>query len=183
MAIQRVKGGVAPAPYGVWSHSISMAYLHGLTQLEDGTLRRVLGRIPGSAVAVVAIAPLLLWVHHEVFRARSRAVTYPLFLFTVSLASFVPEIANDYSLFFLPLAAASVVGTGDCLTARAALALSLVAIQPFLLPIPGLVLLPLKFCAVFGVGASLVGRARNAAQPAPASGGVSGTFASPEKNQ
>ncbi|HVU00272.1 MAG TPA: glycosyltransferase family 87 protein [Polyangiaceae bacterium] len=188
LAIERVSRGVAPDTYAVWSHSLSMAYLHAVASLGPSRLHELLARVPGAAVGLLAVLPLLGWVLLRVRRARSRDVLYPTLLWTVSVASFVPEIANDYSLLFLPLAAACVVGRGESRPTRALLALSAVSLQPFLLPIPGLVLLAAKVCAVVGVGTSLVGRAERSAAVQPplgggAGAGVSGIFATPSDHQ
>ena len=68
----------------------------------------------GLAAAAI-VTPWLLWVCWRVYRCeRRRQLTYPLLLWVVALGSFVPGIANDYSLVFLPLAIVAARGATFC---------------------------------------------------------------------
>jgi hypothetical protein len=104
-----------------------------------------------------------------VYRCRQSApLAYPLLLWLVSAASFVPDIANDYSLAFLPLAAACVLGARDSRVVLGGAAVAALWWQPLAFPIPGLLLLVVKLVGLVVVGASLVARAAelDAASPA-----------------
>ncbi|HEX7669967.1 MAG TPA: glycosyltransferase 87 family protein [Polyangiaceae bacterium] len=165
IAISRAKTVSHDVPFATWSHSLSIAWLRIGLAAEGTPLGKVLTTIPGSVVAGLLVLLPLAWVCLRVFRARdASALTFPLLLWTVSLGSFVPEIANDYSLAFLPIAAASVIGKGDSLLVRALFVASLVALQPIALPIPGSVLLVPKVCCVLAVGLSIADRAGRLSQ-------------------
>jgi len=185
LAMERTREGT---PLGGWAHSVSLAWLeivHFAKQSGFG----VLATVPSWFVAAAVVVPPLLWVCLRVYRCEQRRLlTYPLLLWVVALASFVPEIANDYSLVFLPLAAVAVYSRREPRIVHAGMALLLLVLQPFALPINPFVLLLFKVAGVYAVGAMLVRRAdeldQGAAVPAqrPASvaaavgsgGGVSG---------
>jgi hypothetical protein len=74
------------------------------------------------------------------------------------VASFVPDIANDYSLSFLPVAAIAVSSFRDPVLVRVGLVVLAVWWQPFWLPIPGPTMLAIKLLGVIAVGRSLIAR-------------------------
>jgi hypothetical protein len=133
--------------------------------LRGTGIHGVLAVVPPSAIAVGLVLALVLPVSARVRRSRDAAAfTYPLLLWVVAAASFVPDIANDYSLVFLPLAAVAVLGRGDPPVVWALVAASLAAYQPVAFPIPGAALLVSKVLFLVAVGIVIARRA--AAQPA-----------------
>ncbi len=142
--------------YWPWIHSLSLAWAE-LTR--GGSLASVSGTLVAAIVVLAGVSYVCVRVHRC---GSPQALTYPLVLWTVSAASFVPLIANDYSLAFLPLAGVAVWSRRDGWLVHGALLLSAVWWQPFSLPLGGWVLLPLKVLAVVAVGASLLARAREA---------------------
>jgi hypothetical protein len=134
-----------------WINLSVLAGLHGAGWLA---------RIPSSLVAALVVAPPLLWVCWRVFRSeRRRHLTYPLLLWVVALGSFVPEIANDYSLVFLPLAIVAVYSRRDPPIVHAAMALLIVPMQPLAVPLSPFLLLLLKLGGAMAVAAMLIRRA------------------------
>jgi hypothetical protein len=85
-------------------------------------------------------------------------------LWIVALATFVPQVSNDYNLCFLPLAVLAVWDRRDPLLVHVAVALLLLWWQPLSMSIdPKLLLL----CKLLGLGAAtvcLVERAREQSQ-------------------
>jgi len=157
LAMERTREGT---PLGAWGHSVSIAWLEIAHRAEQSGFGALV-KVPGFLVAGVVVAPVLLWVCFHVYRCeKRRLLSYPLLLWVVALASFVPEIANDYSLVFLPLAVVAVYSRREPLVVHAAIALWLLATQPFALPINPFVLLLFKLLGLYAVGAMLVGRAR-----------------------
>lgn len=147
--------------YPPWVHSLSMAWL----RILDVTIGRTRGeKIIGYtawAVALVVVLPLLGWVGMRLYRTkRSAPVTYAWLLWVLAVSSFVPDIANDYSLSFLPLAAIAASSFRDPPLVRVGLVLLAIWWQPFSLPIPGPVMLAIKLLGVVAVGKSIVTRVR-----------------------
>ena len=177
-------------PFGLWSHSLSLAWINiGHTAAQNGNA--TIAKVPSSLVAGVIVAPALAWVCCCVFRSEARRLlAYPLLLWVVALASFVPVIANDYSLVFLPLALLAVYSRRDPPIVHVAIALLFLPLQPIALPISPFLLLLCKLVGVFAVGAMLVARARelggnaraqaeaNQGPRAPAHGDASASVAS-----
>jgi hypothetical protein len=147
-------------PFGPWSHSLSLAWLNiGYAAAQNGF--GGLAKVPSSLVAGAIVTPALAWVGWRISRSEQRRLlTYPLLLWVVALASFVPVIANDYSLVFLPLAVVGVYSRRDPPILHAAMALLFLTLQPIALPINGFLLLAFKLAGIFAVGAMLVRRAR-----------------------
>jgi hypothetical protein len=162
-AIARTKQNVDLIPFGTWSHSLSMAWRELARSMGDGVFGRVASRIPGEAVALGLVLGPLVWVSLRVFRARQGGrVTFSYLLWVVAIASFVPQIANDYSLAFLPLAAVGCLGRREHWSTWVLFAIGCVSLQPFAFPISGLALLVSKFCGVVAVGQSVARHALEA---------------------
>lgn len=165
-AIERTKLAAEYYPLGTWSHSLSMGWLYLTRLLGNKPIGRFCRAIPPEAVALVLVLVPLAWVSLRVFRARkSEPLTFPYLLWVVSLASFVPQIANDYSLAFLPLAAVATFSRREHWGVWALFIIGLATLQPFAFPASGLVLLVPKACGVLAVGASVARRAREATAP------------------
>lgn len=150
-------GGIYPP----WVHSLSMAWL----RILDITIGRPKGeRIVGYtawAFAAAVVVPLLAWVGLRLCRSQGRdRLVYPFLLWVLAVASFVPDIANDYSLAFLPVAALAVSSFRDPPLVRVGLVLLALWWQPFWLPIPGPVMLVVKLVGVIAVGRSITERAK-----------------------
>jgi len=163
LAIERSRD----APFGPWSHSLSLAWL----RIGDAAAQHGIGalaRVPSSLAAVAILSPILVWVSWHVYRCQERRrLTYPLLLWVVALGSFVPVIANDYSLVFLPLAMVAIYSLRDSPLVHAAVALLLLPFLPIALPIHPYLLLLFKLGGAFAVGAMLVRRARELGGFAP----------------
>ena len=145
-----------------WEHSLSS----GWRMLLSGTRLQGLARVPGSAVAVALLMPPLLWVTRRVAACpapgRSK-LAFPYLTWLVGAATFVPPLANDYNLFFLPIAAMAVWDRRDPAIVHMLMALLLLWWQPFWLPIDGKVLLVCKVFGLYAVAISLATRARELA--------------------
>ncbi len=158
-AIRFVEGmALAESRYWPWTHSLSLAF----TVLARGTPAEV---APGTVVALALVAagalPVCLRVLGSAHRER---LAYPLLLWVVGAASFVPAIANDYSLIFVLLAGVCTASRRDPEWVLWAFVAGAVAWQPFALPLPPMLLLALKVAGTAAVGGSLVARA---AAPTP----------------
>ena len=85
---------------------------------------------------------------------------FPYWLWLTAAGTFLPVGANDYNLFFLPLAALIVWDRRDPLWNHVLMVPMLLWWQPFQLPIhPGVILL-CKLTGLYAAGCSLVNRAR-----------------------
>jgi hypothetical protein len=167
LAMERTRQGT---PLGAWAHSVSIAWLEIVHHAKLSGFG-ALAKVPSSLVAAAAVTPALFWVSLRVYQCEKRGLlTYPLLLWVVALASFVPEIANDYSLVFLPVAAVAVYSRREPWIVHAGMALLLVVLQPFALPINPFVLLLFKLVGLYAVGAMLVQRANELGGAAPARG-------------
>ena len=90
---------------------------------------------------------------------RSQGVTNPFLLWVLAMASFVPPVANDYNLFFLPLAALAVWDRRDPVYVHVMMAFLLLWWQPLALPIDGRMILVFKLAGLLAVALCLSGRA------------------------
>jgi hypothetical protein len=168
-AIRRVQlWALFPGEYGAWTHSLPIAWIRFRVATAGTPIGALAQRIPPWCLSVVVVVPLLAWVCLRIYRSRGDVrVAYPLFLWLVSLASFVPDIANDYSLAPFPLAAVAVVGMNDPLPLRLSLLPLLLWWQPISLPISGIVVLVIKLVGVAAVGVALTLRAESLAVAPP----------------
>lgn len=152
--------------YPIWSHSLSHAWLLIFGDLSQTMNLSFVTRTPEVAAvgvaALAAIAPLCI----RVFLRRDAGVfTYPLLLWVCAVASFVPIIANDYSLVFYPLTVLACADIRDPWAARLGIASSLLTWQPFVVPISPWIVLASKLFGVAGVGVSLWHRVSQAGAP------------------
>jgi hypothetical protein len=187
LAIERTRES---APLGAWGHSLSIAWLN-IVHIAGQNGVGFLAKVPSWLVTAALLTPALGWVCWRIYGCEQRRLlTYPLLLWVVALASFVPEIANDYSLVFLPLAIVAVYSRREPLVVHVAMALLLLPLQPIALPMSPFVLLLFKLLGLFAVGAMLVARARElgtaatgtadqgSAEPAQGDASAAGTSAS-----
>lgn len=134
-----------------------------------GTKLDALTRVPGIVAAVALVGPLLLWVSYRVYRCDGRErIAYPYLLWVLALATFIPSVAVDYNLFFLPMAALAVWDRRDPVIVHVLMGLLLLWWQPLALPIDGRTMLVFKLLGLFAVGISLAGRIREQSRPAVA---------------
>lgn len=126
---------------------------------SDTRLAR-LGQLPGRAVAFALVLPLILWVSYRLWQLpASPAMTLPYFLWLAAAATYVPEVAHDYNLIFLPLAALAVWDRRDPVWLHLIMAFLLIWWQPFAIVIDMKVLFLAKYLALGAVGVSIVNRA------------------------
>jgi hypothetical protein len=153
----------APAAAYHPCHTLSGCWAY----LWAGTPLAWLGYIPGSLAAGALVLGLALAVSREVLRCPdSRRVVLPYLLWLAALATFFPRHANDYNLFYLPLAALAVWDRREPVAVQAGLALLLLWWQPWALPVGGRELFACKALGLLAVTASLVRRIREQRQPA-----------------
>jgi hypothetical protein len=127
----------------------------------QGTKLAFFAKVPGPVAAAAVLGPLLLWVAYRVYRCpEPRRVVLPFLLWTAGLATFVPKVANDYNLFFVPLAALAVWDRRDPVLVHIGLAFLLLWAQPIGFWMNTSVLFALKLAVVFTVAVSLVNRVR-----------------------
>jgi hypothetical protein len=164
------------ATYFPWSHSVSALVRKAIVLLERTTGLSVPQKFPASLVALAMLAPLLIWVTRRVYRSsNAEMLAFPLLAWFVAAASFVPEVANDYSLVFLPVAAVGAWSRSDPWPVHAGMLVGLVAYQPVALPVDGFVLLAMKLSMLIAVAGSLVQRATALDVPAGPGSATSAT--------
>ncbi len=129
-----------------------------------------LARIPSAVASGLICCSMLVWIAVLVYRCPNPTpALVPLFLWAVALGTFVPKVANDYSLVFLPMAAVAVWDRRDPPAVHAVLGFALVVLQPVAFQISPTVQFGAKVAAVLAVGWCLAARLTAlAAQPAPA---------------
>jgi hypothetical protein len=133
--------------------------------LWAGTPLAPLGRIPGVVGASAVVLPFLVWVCLRVGRLGDPStLAYPLALWLVSAATFLPTGATDYNLIFLPIAIAAVWDGRDRPAVHMLMTLGLLVLQPFLFQLDPRLLFLFKIAAVVATGLCLV---RRAEEPGP----------------
>lgn len=152
-ALTKLRPHLQPNP---WSHGLAASW----PRIWLGSPLPQLAHIPGSLAASVMLLPVMGWVSLRIYRCPQRTkLDFPYLFWLVALGTFVPTIANDYSLAFLPIAAVAVWSRCDNKIVQFMLAASLLCWQPFLTPLPGGLVLLLKYAALLAVGVCLVERA------------------------
>lgn len=127
-----------------------------------------LAELPGPPMAAAIILPLVGLVCLRVARSGGDArLLWPLMLWVVAAATFVPPMASDYNLFFLPLAALAVWDRRDPAAVHLLMAYLLLWWQPFDLEIDGALVLAFKLGGLVAVGLSLCRRASELASEIP----------------
>ena len=138
--------------FHVASHSLSTAWVTLLpnTKLEALTV------IPGIVGAAFLLGPLLGWISLKVFCCPRRLdLAFPFLTWLLALATFVPSLANDYNLFFLPIACLASWDRRDPVVAHMLIALMILWWQPVSLPIGGDLLLAFKYGGLVAVAICL----------------------------
>lgn len=158
------------APGRTWVLTPDHSLSYGWKSLWRGTILKPLGRIPGTVAAMLVLGPIVAMVGRRVLtipRDLAPRIALPLLTWLVAVATFFPPIANDYNLIFLPLAALAVYSPRDRPIVHMLAAYLVLWWQPLHLPITGGLLLGCKVAGAWGVGLSLIARARDlAAAPA-----------------
>ena len=144
-----------------WNHPLALM----LASLWHGTQFSWLGLLPGKIMAAIILLPPLVWVTYHIYRCPARnALTYPYLLWVVALATFVPQVSNDYNLCFLPLAVLAAWDRRDPWLVHVAIALLFIWWQPVRIPIGGRLLFLFKLLGLGAMAFCLVVRAREQSQ-------------------
>lgn len=145
------EGAICP-----WNHSLTDHW----KRIWARTPLRPLRRIDGRIAAALILGPPLVWVSWHVFRCtRREKLAFPYLMWVVALATFVPPVSNDYSLFFLPLTALAVWDRRDPLLIQLTMYALVLWWQPIGLPINGRLLILVKIAGLLAMGVSLAERA------------------------
>ncbi len=140
--------------YWPWQHAISLwwSVLWNDTIFQD---------IPGEIIAMLLLLPLLYWVSINIYRCKdAQRLSYPLFIWILALATFVPVVSNDYSLVFLPMVLLALWDRHDPLIVHLMIAPLLLWWQPLDLHIDGLLLFVFKYFGLLAASYMLVLRSR-----------------------
>ena len=90
------------APIHATNHSLTIGWKH----LWENSRVAWLNRVPGNVAALGLLMPLAGWVSFRIYRcSQASNLALPYFVWLAGLATFLPQIANDYNLVYLPLAA------------------------------------------------------------------------------
>jgi hypothetical protein len=184
--VQGVRGSLENIRSGFLHHSIDtpqqmVAHVHSLSlywrALWSDTPFAALGRLPGSAGAAALLLPLAGWVALRVTRSqKGTELAYPLTLWLVSLGTFLPKVAADYNLVFLPLAILATWDRRERPAVHLGMLLAFLALQPFRFDASARFLFLCKLAGLVAVGLSLV---RKAAEPAEIPGANQSAYAGP----
>jgi hypothetical protein len=124
-----------------------------------------LRNLPGTAGALILVLPAVLFLSYRLYRRHSpERHIYPYLLWLVSAASFVPQVSNDYNLFFLLLAAMAAWDRRDRVVVHLGMALFILWAQPVHLAIGARLLLAFKLASLYTVGLSLLARSHEQVQ-------------------
>lgn len=119
-----------------------------------------LAHLPGAAGWGLLVFPVVLWVSYWISRIPDPSpLIYPYFLWLIASATYLPPIANDYSLFFLPLAALAVWDCRDRAILHVLMAFLLIWWQPIRPPLSNKDLYYCKLVSLVSVALLLVMRA------------------------
>ncbi len=131
-------------------------------RLWENTVLNGLCSLPGPAVSVLLLGPIVALVGWRVWRVNVQHVSnlsLPLLLWIVAAGTFALPYSNDYNLIFLPLAILAVYDRRDPLWIALSLGLVAVYWQPIASMIDPRVLFLGKLFALYGAGWSLRCRA------------------------
>lgn len=145
---------------------------HSLTlnwqPLWMGTKLDFLASFRGSIACVLFFVPLCGIVSYRLYYCPNRKHLYlPVLLWTAAVATFVPKVANDYSLFFVPMAALALWDRRDPMWAQLTLGLMLLWAQPIAFVISPSVTFAAKLGALFALAACLLQRIQEQTASAP----------------
>jgi hypothetical protein len=147
--------------YVTWYHSLSASWPRVCADVHCAGLAR---RLPGTVGWALLVLPMAFVVSYRVARAADPSrLLYPYFLWLTAAATYLPLIANDYNLLFLPLAALAVWDRRDRVAVHVVMAAVLIWWQPFALPVSPQFLFYCKLVGLGVVAVSLGGRAQEQA--------------------
>lgn len=150
-----------PAFWGGQPMPINHSLTCNWAPVWEDTKLAFLAKLPGPAAAAVVLGPLLLWIGYWTYHCPNpRQVVFPYLLWVAAAATFVPKVANDYSLFFLPLAALAVWDRRDPIPVHIGLAFLVLWAQPIGFWMSTSTLFGLKVIALIAAAAALVNRIR-----------------------
>jgi hypothetical protein len=139
-----------------WTHTVSGSWLLFCSTVHMDWL----SQLPGTAGWGLLVFPLMLWVSYGIAKvANPSPLMYPYFLWLTAAATYLPPIANDYSLIFLPLTVWAVWDRRDPVIAHVLMLLTLIWLQPIWLPQSSTFLWFSKLISLAGVAILLVRRA------------------------
>ncbi|HEV8058302.1 MAG TPA: glycosyltransferase family 87 protein, partial [Gemmataceae bacterium] len=116
-------------------------------------------RLPGGLAAALILGPIIGWVSWQIYRCTEpRRLILPYFLWLTAAATYLPPVANDYSLVFLPLAVVALWDRRDPLLVHLVMGLLLLWWQPWQLDIGPRVLMVGKVAGLWAMGISLINR-------------------------
>jgi hypothetical protein len=142
--------------FSPWSHTVSGSWALFCRSIHF----QWLGRLPGTIGWGLLVFPLVLGVSFWVATvADPSRLLYPYFLWLTASATYLPPVANDYSLFFLPLAALTVWDRRDKALVHVLMAVLLLWWQPIWMLISAKFLWYCKLISLGSVGLVLLLRA------------------------
>ena len=158
------------------AHSLSYTWRHlGLPYPLAG--------LRGELAGLLLVMPLVGYVSLEVYRRTlPGALTFPYLAWMTAMATFLPQVSNDYNLIYLPIVAVAVVSRKDRILVQTMVLVSLFWLQPigranwveivrFFLAI--------KYLGIVGVGMALLARVRESGSPRAPDAAAVGTKRSP----
>jgi hypothetical protein len=120
-----------------------------------------LARLPGVCGWLFFIVPVIVWVSHRVYTSTNRSrVLYPYLLWLIAAGTYLPSIAEDYNLFFLPLAVLATWERRGSMVVHVLLAFLVLWWQPVALPLSPKFLWFPTMSGLLGAAGSLVRCAR-----------------------
>jgi hypothetical protein len=132
----------------LWSHTVSGSWLLFCRNIHLNWLEH----LPGTVGWALLVFPLVLWVSYWIAKVPDPSrLLYPYFLWLAASATYLPPIANDYSLFFLPLAALAVWDRRDKVFIHVLMAFMLIWWQPIWLPVSSKFL---YYCKLVSLGSA-----------------------------
>jgi hypothetical protein len=133
-----------PAP---WAHSLG----DGWDRLAKLLGPAGLSWLPKETLWLLTVFPLVLLLSWRMFRTQEKRLAYPYLLWLIAAGTYLPRLASDYSLVFLPLCALAVWDRKDGAVAYLGLVVLVVSLQPLVFLTSGWALL-LKYLSLLAVG-------------------------------
>jgi hypothetical protein len=115
----------------------------------------------GAAVILIVI-PCLVVFFIAVHSPNAKAVTTPLVLWLTAAFTFLPEVANDYNLVFLPLAMLVIWRPSHPWWLQGLFAYALLAYSPLQMPVDARLLFFCKLMGVYATGLAILHEAGRA---------------------
>jgi hypothetical protein len=163
--VENLKALVDSHDPDVWGRRFVLPLNHSITLnwelLWEGTKLAPLAKVPGPVAAAAVVGGLFVWVAFRIYHCPDpRPLALPFFLWAAAAATFVPKVANDYSLFFLPIAALAVWDRRDSMAVHVGLASMALWAEPIAFGISPSVSFAVKVVALVLTAACLASRAK-----------------------